>query len=103
MSCLVPRGGGFPMTGGRFEPSRVAETEERGAWDTQAESWSETEPLEDAEAWDDDEALANPDAYDQLERRLMHERAGGPRFSRFRAAMTDCSEAVAKIEFLTEP
>ena len=62
-----------------------------------AEPWQDAEPRQGAEAWDYDEARANPDAYDRLEFRLMSERAEGPEFSQFRAAMADFPEGGADI------
>ncbi len=91
------------MTGGRFEPYRVAETDEHSRSHEPAETWADAEPWQEAEAWDYDEARTNPEAYDQLELRLMSERARGPEFSRFRAAMADFPEVGTNAESLPEP
>ena len=97
------------MTGGRFEPYRVAETSDQGQPNEPAEmgadagTCADAKTWADAEAWDYDEARADPEFYDRLEFRLMSERARRPEFSRFRAAMADFPEVGAGMEVPPEP
>ncbi len=80
------------MTAGRFEAPRQGEPE---MW---AENWSPSGTWDDAEAWDYDEARARPEAYELLEARFVRERASGPRFNRFEAAIAAAPPAMAGTE-----
>ncbi len=79
------------MTGGSFEPYRVAETGWQGGSDAWA--WEPSGSWEHAETWDYDEGRATPEAHDQQGLPLP-DRQESPRFGRFRAAVADAPPAM---------
>ncbi len=79
------------MTGGSFEPYRVAETGWQGGSD--AWTWEPSGSWEHAETWDYDEGRATAEAQD-LQGSPLPDRQESPRFGRFRAAVADAAPAM---------